>query len=121
MNTILIVDDEKNLLRLYENEFRLDGYSVITANSGIEALQKLKTTPVNLVILDIRMPELDGVETLKNIMELPSKPPIILNSAYTSYKDNFLTWAAAAYVVKSSDLTELKAKARELLKAQVQN
>ena len=121
MNTILIVDDEKNLLRLYENEFRLDGYSVITANSGTEALQKLKSSSVDLVILDISMPQLDGVETLKRIMGLPSKPPIILNSAYTSYKDNFLTWAAAAYVVKSSDLTELKAKARELLEAQVQN
>jgi DNA-binding response OmpR family regulator len=121
VNTILIVDDEKNLLRLYENEFKLDGYSVITANSGVEALQKLKASPVNLVILDIRMPELDGVETLKHIMELPSRPPIILNSAYTSYKDNFLTWAAAAYVVKSSDLAELKAKAKELLAAQAQN
>lgn len=121
MSTILIIDDEKNLLRLYENEFRLDGYSVITANSGSEALQKLKSSAVNLVILDIRMPELDGVETLKHIMELPSKPPIILNSAYTSYKDNFLTWAAAAYVVKSSDLTELKAKAKELLELQAQN
>lgn len=119
MSTILIVDDEKNLLRLYEKEFRLDGYSVVTANSGVEALQKLKSGAVNLVILDIRMPGLDGVETLKQIMELPSKPPIILNSAYTSYKDNFLTWAAAAYVVKSSDLTELKAKARELVDAQV--
>lgn len=121
MNTILIVDDEKNLLRLYENEFRLDGYSVITANSGTEALQKLKAGSINLVILDISMPQLDGVETLKHIMGLPSKPPIILNSAYTSYKDNFLTWAAAAYVVKSSDLTELKAKAKELLEAQGQN
>jgi DNA-binding response OmpR family regulator len=121
VSTILIIDDEKNLLRLYENEFRLDGYSVITANSGSEALQKLKSSAVNLVILDIRMPELDGVETLKHIMELPSKPPIILNSAYTSYKDNFLTWAAAAYVVKSSDLTELKAKAKELLELQAQN
>jgi len=121
VSTILIVDDEKNLLRLYENEFRLDGYSVITANSGVEALNKLKLSPVNLVILDIRMPELDGVETLKNIMELPSRPPIILNSAYTSYKDNFLTWAAAAYVVKSSDLTELKAKAKELLETRPQN
>jgi len=121
VSTILIVDDERNLLRLYEKEFRLAGYSVITANSGVEALQKLKSSPINLVILDIRMPELDGVETLKHIMELPSKPPIILNSAYTSYKDNFLTWAAAAYVVKSSDLTELKAKAKELLEAKGQN
>ncbi|MCI0422163.1 MAG: response regulator [Acidobacteria bacterium] len=118
MSTILIVDDEKNLLRLYEKEFRLDGYSVITANSGVEALHKLESNAVNLVILDIRMPELDGVETLKRIMELPSKPPIILNSAYTSYKDNFLTWAAAAYVVKSSDVTELKTKAKEVLEKQ---
>lgn len=98
MNTILIVDDEKNSLRLYENKFRLDGYSVVTANSGIEALQKLKTTPVNLLIRDIRMPELDGVETLENIMELPSRPLIIPNSACTRYKDCFLTWAAAAYL-----------------------
>ncbi len=115
MDTILIVDNEKNILRLYEREFREDGYLVITASSGLEALDKLKTQAVNLVILDIRMPEFDGLETLKRIMETPSKPPIILNSAYTSYKDNFLTWAAAAYVVKSSDVSELKSKAREIL------
>ena len=117
METILIVDDERNLLKLYESEFSQEGYSVITANTGAEALQKLAAQSVSLVILDIRMPELDGLETLKKIMESPSKPPIILNSAYTSYKDNFLTWAAAAYVVKSSDVSELKAKTRELLQA----
>jgi len=118
METILIVDDEKNILKLYENEFGQEGYLVITASSGVEALQKLASHPVDLVILDIRMPELDGLETLKKIMESPSKPPIILNSAYTSYKDNFLTWAAAAYVVKSSDVSELKSKAREILQSQ---
>jgi DNA-binding response OmpR family regulator len=117
MSTILIVDDEKYILKLYEQEFRHDGYSVVTANSGLEALQKLESQPVDLVIMDIRMPELDGVETLKRIMESSSKPPIILNSAYTSYKDNFLTWAAAAYVVKSSDVTELKLKAKEILES----
>jgi len=67
------------------------------------------------VILDIRMPDLNGVETLKKIMESASTVPVILNSAYTSYRDNFLTWAAEAYVVKSSDLTELKNKAKEVL------
>ncbi len=117
MSTILIVDDEKNILKLYEREFSQEGYSVITAGSGVEALQKLESQAVDLVIMDIRMPELDGLETLKRVMESPSRPPIILNSAYTSYKDNFLTWAAAAYVVKSSDVAELKTKARELLEA----
>ena len=116
MSQLLIVDDEKNILKLYEKEFREEGYDVIVATSGLEALQKLDKNPVDLVILDIRMPELNGVDTLKKIMESPSKPPIILNSAYTSYKDNFLTWAAEAYVVKSSDLTELKTRAKEVLK-----
>ena len=115
MSQLLIVDDEKNILKLYEKEFKEEGHDVMIATSGLEALQKLEKNPVDLVILDIRMPELNGVETLKKIMESHSKPPIILNSAYTSYKDNFLTWAAEAYVVKSSDLTELKAKTREVL------
>ena len=115
MSQLLIVDDEKNILKLYEKEFKEEGHDVLIATSGLEALQKLEKNAVDLVILDIRMPELNGVETLKKIMESPSKPPIILNSAYTSYKDNFLTWAAEAYVVKSSDLTELKAKTREVL------
>jgi DNA-binding response OmpR family regulator len=115
MKAILIVDDEKNLLKLYEKEFAEEGYRVITASSGSEALQKIQQEPFDLVILDIRMPDLNGVETLKKIMEATSKVPVILNSAYTSYRDNFLTWAAEAYVVKSSDLTELKAKAKEVL------
>jgi DNA-binding response OmpR family regulator len=95
MKTILIVDDEKNLLKLYEKEFSEEGYQVITASSGMEALQKLEQYFVDLVILDV--------------------PPMIINSAYSSYKDNFLTWAAEAYVVKSSDLTELKTRTRTVL------
>ncbi len=115
MKKLLIVDDEKNILKLYDKEFKDEGYDVITASSGLEALRQLERNPVDLVILDIRMPEIDGLETLKKFMESASKPPIILNSAYTSYKDNFLSWAAEAYVVKSSDLTELKTQVKEIL------
>ena len=117
MSTLLIVDDEKNILKLYQREFSEDGYEVLTASSGKEALEKLNAQPVDLVILDIRMPGLDGLETLKQVMESSSNPPIILNSAYTYFKDDFLSWAAKAYVVKSSDVSELKAKTREVLEA----
>jgi DNA-binding response OmpR family regulator len=116
MKKILVVDDEQNLLKLYEKELREEGYEVLTAGSGKEALQELNNTSVDLVVLDIRMPEMDGLETLRQIMEAPSSPPLLLNTAYSSYKDNFLTWAADAYVVKSSDLSELKAKIFEILK-----
>jgi DNA-binding response OmpR family regulator len=115
MKRILVVDDEKNLLKLYEKELREEGYEVSIACSGPEALEKLRVAAIDLVILDIRMPEVNGLETLKQIMELPSSPPLILNTAYTSYKDNFLTWAADAYVVKSSDLSELKDRISEVL------
>lgn len=118
MKKLLIVDDEKNILKLYEKEFKEEGYEVLTASSGLEALQELERNPVDLVILDIRMPEMNGLETLKKFMESASKPPIILNSAYTSYKDNFLSWAAEAYVVKSSDLTELKTRVKEIVSGQ---
>ena len=117
MSTLLIVDDEKNLLKLYQREFLEDGYEVLTASSGTEALEKLRHQAVDLVILDIRMPGLDGLETLKEVMAIASNPPIILNSAYRCYKDDFLSWAAKAYVVKSSDISELKAKTREVLDA----
>jgi DNA-binding response OmpR family regulator len=117
MSTLLIVDDEKNLLKLYQREFREDGYEVLTASSGTEALEKLRRQSVDLIILDIRMPGLDGLETLKQVMESPTSPPIILNSAFSYFKDDFLSWAAKAYVVKSSDVSELKAKTREVLEA----
>ena len=116
MKRILVVDDERNLLRLYEKELSEEGYQVLTASSGREALECLGGTTIDLVILDIRMPEMDGLETLRQIMESPSSPPLILNTAYSMYKDNFLTWAADAYVVKSSDLSELKTKTSEILK-----
>ena len=117
MSTLLIVDDEKNLLKLYQREFLEDGYEVLTASSGTEALEKLRRQSVDLIILDIRMPGLDGLETLKQVMESPASPPIILNSAFSYFKDDFLSWAAKAYVVKSSDVSELKAKTREILEA----
>ena len=116
MKRILVVDDERNLLKLYEKELREEGYEVLTASSGREALECLDGTAFDLVILDIRMPEMDGMETLRRIMESPASPPLILNTAYSMYKDDFLTWAADAYVVKSSDLSELKTKTSEILK-----
>lgn len=117
MSTLLIVDDEKNLLKLYQREFVEDGYDVVTASSGREALEKLHGQTIDLIILDIRMPGLDGLETLRQVMDSPSNPPIILNSAYSYFKDDFLSWAAKAYVVKSSDVSELKAKTKEVLEA----
>ena len=70
-----------------------------------------------LRVLDIRMPGPDGIETMGRMLSRDNRLPVILNTAYSSYKESFLSWSADAYVVKSSDLTELKAKIREVFAA----
>jgi len=110
---ILIVDDEVNQGLLYEQELVDEGYDVDVANSGQDALEMAKKNEYNLVVLDIGMPDMDGLETLGRMLGMDNRLPVILNTAYPSYKDNFMSWAADAYVIKSSDLTELKAKIKE--------
>jgi two-component system response regulator (stage 0 sporulation protein F) len=67
------------------------------------------------VILDIVMPEMDGMEAMTRILRKHRKIPVILNTSYSKYREDFMTWAADAYVMKSSDFTELKEKIKELL------
>ena len=112
---ILVVEDEINQGLLYEQELSDEGYNVDVANSGQAALKLVKENNYNLVVLDIGMAEMDGLETLGRMLSIDNKLPVILNTAYPSYKDNFMSWAADAYVIKSSDLTELKLKIRESL------
>jgi CheY-like chemotaxis protein len=83
----------------------------------VEGLHALETELPDLVVLDIRMPGMDGLEAMGRILEKNPKIPVVLNSAYSSYKDNFLSWAADAYIIKSADTTELRGKVRELLAA----
>jgi len=66
------------------------------------------------VILDIRMPEMDGIEALGKILSRDKKIPIIIYTAYSNYKSNFMTWTADAYITKSSNLQELKDKIKEI-------
>jgi len=110
---LLIVEDEKNLRILYKNEFMGDGYEVLLAKEGKEAIKIAERESPDLIIMDIRMPNMDGIEVMKKILEKNKDIPIIINSAYSSYMDNFMSWAAKAYIIKSSDISELKSKVRE--------
>lgn len=116
MKTILIADDDKNLALLYEQELSDEGYSVEVVFDARQAIEKVEAQPPDLLVLDIQMPGMDGIEALSHILGKNNQLPVILNTAYSTYKDNFMTWAADAYVVKSSDLGELKDTIRDVLK-----
>lgn len=116
MKTILVVDDEKNLRILYKKELGEEKkYKVLTASCGEEALEIIQKNDVDLTVLDIKMEGMDGIQTLREVLNHNRNIKIILNSAYSSYKSDFATWSADAYLIKSSDLSELKEKIEELL------
>jgi len=115
MGKILCVDDDLSLLRLYQEELTEEGYKVILARDGKEAMAKFEKEHPDLVIMDIRMPVMDGIETLTAMLGKNRQIPVILNTAYPQYRENFMTWGAEAYIIKSSDLTELKQTIRKVL------
>jgi CheY-like chemotaxis protein len=115
MEKVLCVDDDLSLLRLYKDELAEEGYEVVLAKDGKEAIAKFEKESPQVVVMDIRMPVMDGIEALTNLLGKDRQVPVILNTAYPQYRENFMTWGAEAYVIKSSDLTELKQKIREVL------
>lgn len=115
MKKIMVVDDEENIRFLYKEELEEEGFVVELAKDGEEALEKLPLFKPDLITLDIKMPGMGGIEALKRIREIERQLPVIICSAYGEYKQDFITWASDAYVVKCADLTELKSTIHRLL------
>lgn len=112
---ILVVEDEKNLCLLYQEELSKEGYEVTAVNSAGEALTLIKEQEFDLIVTDIRMPEKNGIDLITEIMAIRRNIPVIINTAYESYRHDFMTWAADAYLIKSASLDGLKAKIKELI------
>jgi two-component system response regulator (stage 0 sporulation protein F) len=107
MARILVVDDDARLRDLYSLELG-ESHEVVTSGSARDAVTHLHEYRPDLVVLDIRMPDMDGIEALGHILQKDRQVPVILNSAYSHYRNDFMTWAADEYVVKSSDIEGLR-------------
>ena len=116
MFKLLVVEDKKSLQEWYREELEKEGYSVATAANAKEALNRLRDEPTDLVVMDIKMPGMNGLELLGKALGEKIKIPVIINTAYPHYKNNFMSWAAEAYIVKSSDFSELKDTIRKVLR-----
>jgi CheY-like chemotaxis protein len=112
---ILLVDDEEHIRLLFKEELEEEGYSIDLASNGFEALEKLKEQHFDLVVLDIKMPGMDGIQTLNEIKKINKEQRVILCSAYGEFKQDFSSWVSDAYVVKSADTRELKDTIKDVL------
>jgi DNA-binding NtrC family response regulator len=108
MAKILIVDDEEHIRMLYQVELEDEGYEVITAADGHRLIERIERDKPDLIVLDIKMAGYNGLDLLQEIRNRFYNLPVILCSAYDSFKRDIKSIAADFYVVKSSDLTELK-------------
>lgn len=115
MKRILVVDDEEAIRLLYREELSEAGYQVDTAEDGMEALRMVEESRPDLIMIDLRMPGMDGLELLAKVRAKHRDLPIVICSAYGDMKRDFATWASDAFVTKSADVQELKTKIGELL------
>lgn len=117
MQNILVCDDDKQIVEAIDIYLTGEGYHVIKAYDGYEALKILDSTPVDLMILDVMMPGLDGIRTTLKVRETSSIPIIIL-SAKSEDNDKILGLNIGAddYITKPFNILELKARVRALLR-----
>lgn len=112
---LLFVDDEEGLLELYRSAFGREGYQIETVPTLDEARARLAKGGIDVLVLDIRLGEASGLALLREVKAADAHLPVILCTAYARYQDDFTSWLADAYVVKSSDLTPLKSAVKHCL------
>lgn len=117
MKKILVVDDEKNIRALFRDELMEEGYQVDTAGSGGEALEKIGAAVPDLLILDVRMEDMTGLEVLEQVRRKHATLPVIMCTAVRGLEEDFTIWDAhvSDYITKPVDLDDLKAKVKKAL------
>lgn len=115
---ILIVDDDQDFLQLLEFDLKKNGYSVVLANNGEEGLSKCQTEKPDMILLDIKMPRMDGYTFVRRLKkeENTKTIPLIVLTSYEPMKDMFQLEGVQDYVVKSVDMESLLTKIDHHLK-----
>ncbi len=118
---ILAVDDEKHIVRLVQVNLERQGYEVVTANDGREALEKVESEHPDLVVLDVMMPYMDGFEVLQNLRRNSSTRdiPVIMLTAKAQDADVFRGWQSGVdcYLTKPFNPMELISFVKRIFKS----
>ncbi|MHA4807319.1 response regulator transcription factor [Flavitalea flava] len=122
MNSILLVEDDPEIVTLLKHHFSAAGYQVSNCITGHEALQLVRAAPVDLIILDIMLPDMDGFAICRKLRELLIKVPILMLTSRSDEFDKVLALELGAddYVCKPFSIRELQARAKALIRRSVQ-
>jgi DNA-binding response OmpR family regulator len=109
---VLVADDEEDILEIIQDRLEACGFDVITAGTGIEALSKIGTHKLDGVFLDVKMPEMTGIEVLEEVRKTDTRLPIIIVTSSTSRDAAIDSIAKGAneFILKPFDWEELKGK-----------
>ncbi len=115
--TILIVDDEDVVVDITKRKLQQEGYGAIGVGDGEAALQVLREGPVDLIVLDVEMPKMNGYAFMSELVKIPgdNRPPVIVLTAYDSMEPIFKRYGIASYLHKPLKIQDLLVKIREVL------
>jgi DNA-binding NtrC family response regulator len=108
MALVLLVEDEADLRRLYRVRLEQIGCDIVAVGTAAKALEALARQAIDVVVLDLGLPDCDGLQLLDEILLRQPYLPVIIHTGYELWSNDFRSWGAAAYVVKSPDLSTLK-------------
>ena len=117
MKKILIVEDEILLCKVLKRALEDEGYAVFEVHMGHDAVENIKKEKPDLIILDIKLPDMDGRELLGEVKKICPKVPVMMCSAHDSSRVNFDEWETkvSGYITKPVKLDELKSKVKEIV------
>jgi len=114
---LLLVEDEPTQMEFYRRFLAEDGHEVRAAATGKEAIELAKSFCPSVVVLDLVLPDMDGSETISRLLAECGCPKIVINTNYECYRFDFRCWGADAFVMKSSDPSELIDAVKQVLSA----
>ncbi len=117
MKNILVADDDPNIRLIFQKTLEREGYQVITASNGVQALESILENSFDLMILDIKMPDIHGLEVLNLVREAGNNIPIIMCSAFEGMREDFSVISSGIfdYLVKPIDLKILTSVVKKAL------
>jgi DNA-binding response OmpR family regulator len=116
--TLLLVDDEQGLLKTSERYLQMKGYQVITAENGSEAIDKYRAHGIDLVILDVGLPDMDGLRCLETIKSIDQNAKVVISTGSYANEKEMLDLGAETVLSKPYGLEELYNTAKEILNGQ---